>query len=239
MENKPKAFTENIPKGLIRIFLNVESISCQVENDAPDFIDPAEDKPRVKIMPQTDLVHLTNVFERTYPVTLDERRSKEELLVWQMDEKGVWFDIDMDNVKEVWLSEFDFYLESEKPRYLSYFIREVEHKVQWLQKGKDKGEITSLSEFKKQFKPNPVTGKNKFDGMEVIKCADMLGRAIKKIDMRTETALVKFNTAKGRLEPLIIGMAEKLGYQIEALDKETIRRQDEKGNSVSHMISLK
>ncbi|HBQ58719.1 MAG TPA: hypothetical protein DD671_03620, partial [Balneolaceae bacterium] len=98
---------------------------------------------------------------------------------------------------------------------------------------------TSLSEFKKQFKPSAVTGKNKFSGIEVIKCADMLGRAIRKIDMRTETALVKFNTAKGRLEPLIIGMAEKLGYQIEVLDKDTIRREEERGNSVSHMISLK
>ncbi|HBQ61647.1 MAG TPA: hypothetical protein DD671_19075, partial [Balneolaceae bacterium] len=104
MKNKPKAFTEDIPEGLIRIFLNVESITCQVENDAPDFVNPLEDKPHVKIIPQTDLSHLTNVFERTYPVTLDKRKSKGELLAWQMEEQGVWFDIDMNHVKEDWLS---------------------------------------------------------------------------------------------------------------------------------------
>lgn len=67
----------------------------------------------------------------------------------------------------------------------------------------------------------------------------MLGRAIRKIDVRTGKAMVKFNTEKGRLEPLLIGMAEKLGYVIESLDKPTIIKEDEKGNSVSHSISLK
>ena len=53
----------------------------------------------------------------------------------------------------------------------------------------------------------------------MIRCADMIGRAVRKIDIRTSGAYVKFNTDKGRLEPLIIGIAEKLGYTIEPLDK--------------------
>ena len=67
----------------------------------------------------------------------------------------------------------------------------------------------------------------------------MLGRAIKKIDLRTQQALVKFNIEKGNLEPMIIGMADRLGYTVTALDKEIIQREDEKGHSVSHSIQLK
>lgn len=67
----------------------------------------------------------------------------------------------------------------------------------------------------------------------------MIGRAVKKIDIRTGSALVKFNTDKGRLESLIIGIADKLGYKISSLDKQTIIREHEKDHSVSHMISLK
>jgi len=73
----------------------------------------------------------------------------------------------------------------------------------------------------------------------VVRCADMIGRAAKKIDVRTGSALVKFNTDKGRLESLIVGIAEKLGYEISALDKDTIARENEKDHSVSHVISLK
>lgn len=75
--------------------------------------------------------------------------------------------------------------------------------------------------------------------MEVIRCADMIGRSIRKIDLRTGGAYVKFNTDKGRLEPLIIGIGEKLGYIIEPLDKETILSLEADGKNVSHAIYLK
>lgn len=239
MENQSNAFKEKITEGLVRIFLNIGSITCESENDAPDFVDPIEDKPRLKILPESNLSHLTNVFNKTYPVELDRRKSDEEQLVWKIKEEGVWFDIEMDKVKEVWLSEFDFYLESEKPRYLTYYVRDVEHKVQWLQVSQNGSGISSLSEFKKQFKPPKITGKQKFDGIEVLKCADMLGRAIQKIDLPYKSAMVKFNTEKGRLEPLIIGIAEKLGYTVEPLEKEVILREEENGKNVSHLISMK
>jgi hypothetical protein len=239
MDSISQAFTEEIPDGLIRIFLNIGPITAQVENDAPDFVDPLKDNPRLKVIPEAEVSHLTNAFEKTYPVRLDDRLTKNDVIVYRPNAGGIWFDVDMDDVKKIWLSEFNFYLESERPRYLRYFLRDVEHKIQWLQRGERSDEIRSISEFKKQFKPTPVTGKDKFDGAEVLKCADMLRRASQKIDLRTRTALVKFNTEKGRLEPLIIGMGDRLGYEVEALDKETIQRQNEKGNNVSHLISLK
>ncbi len=239
MPEPSKAFSESIPSGLIRILLRVESLICEYENDAPEFVDPREDRPALKIVPETDVSGLTDAFEKSYALMLNSRKTKEGFICWEMEQGGIWFDISMDDVKEIWLSEFNFYIQSQKPRYLSYHIKNVDHKVEWLQVDDKTGEIRSLSEFKKKFTPPPVSGKESFRGSDVIKCADMIGRASQRIDLRTRTALVKFNTDKGRLESLIIGMAEKLGYHVEALDKETIRKEDEKGNSVSHLISLK
>ncbi|HKK25867.1 MAG TPA: hypothetical protein VJ941_09580, partial [Gracilimonas sp.] len=152
---------------------------------------------------------------------------------------GLWFDISMEDVKEVWVADFGFHIESEKPRYLAYYIKDVDHEINWLQQDEASGEIRSLSVHKKTFKPTPLTEKESYSGAEVIRCADMIGRAAKKIDVRTGSALVKFNTDKGRLESLIVGIAEKLGYDISPLDKDTIARENERDHSVSHVISLK
>lgn len=238
MNNNLDAFKEPIESGLVRILLRVQEVKCEVKNDAPDFIDPMEDHPTIKIIPEADIFHLTNVFQESYPLVLNKRKSKDEIIAWDLAQEGIWFDIPMDKVKEVWLTDFNFYIESKSPRYLTYYILDVDHKIQWLQVD-ESGGIISLSEFRKKFTPPPVSERETFTGAEILKCADMLGRAARKIDVRTGKAMVKFNTEKGRLEPLLMGMAEKLGYVIEPLDKPTIIKEDGKGNSVSHSISLK
>lgn len=238
MNNNLNAFKEPIESGLVRILIRVQGVECEVKNDAPDFIDPKEDKPKLNIVPEADISHLTQVFQKSYPLVFNKRKSKEQAMVWDLAQEGIWFDIPMDAVKEVWLTDFNFYVESATPRYLSYYVLDVDHKIQWLQVD-ESGSIISLSEFKKTFTPPPVSEKESFTGAEILKCSDMLGRATRKIDVRTGKAMVKFNTEKGRLEPLLIGMADKLGYIIEPLDKATIIKQDEVDNSVSHSISLK
>lgn len=239
MSESLAAFQQPIKDGLIRILLRIGDIECEVENDAPDFVNPVEDHPVLTVTPEADLKDITDVFLDNYPLELNKRKSKGDRLVWNLPEGGIWFDMKMDNVKEVWLSEFSFFIESDKPRYLAYYIRSVEHNIEWLQPDAKSGEIKSLSTFKKKYTPPPVSAKNIYSGAEVLKCADMLGRAIGKIDMRTQEALVRFNTEKGNLEPMLIGMADKLGYSVKALDKEVIARESDKGRSVSHSISLK
>jgi hypothetical protein len=239
MNNNIAAFKEPLKDGLIRILLRVDSIECEVENDAPDFVDAREDHPILTITPETDIKHLTDVFSKSFTLELNKRKSVDGKLVWEMEQGGVWFDIQMDDVKEVWLSEFNFYLKSEKPRYLAYYLINVEHHIEWLQPDAKSGEIRSLSNFKKKYTPPPISGKDVYTGSEVLRCADMLGRAIKKIDLRTKEALVKFNTEKGNLEPMLIGVADRLGYTVKVLEKEVISKEGQKGNSVSHSISLK
>lgn len=239
MSENLAAFQQPIKDGLIRILLRIGDIECEVENDAPDFVNPVEDHPVLTVTPEADLKDITDAFLDSYPLELNKRKSKGDKMVWNLPGGGIWFDMKMDNVKEVWLSEFSFFIESDKPRYLAYYIHNVEHNIEWLQPDVKSGEIKSLSTFKKKFTPPPVSEKNTYSGAEILKCADMLGRAIGKIDMRTQEALVRFNTEKGNLEPMLIGMADKLGYSVKALDKEVIAREGDKGKSVSHSISLK
>lgn len=62
----------------------------------------------------------------------------------------------------------------------------------------------------------------------------------KKIDLRTKSAIVKFNTEDNpNLEGLIVEMADRLGYEVEALDQETIYKLEQKRNRISHQIKLK
>lgn len=238
MPDKSKAFSDPIPDGLIRILLSIDSVKTQIRNDAPDFIDALEDRPSLKIVPDQDVSALTSVFEKSYPLKLDKPRTKGEIVSWKLEQQGIWFDIPMDVVKDVWLSDFNFFVESEKPRYLLYHIEDVDHTLEWLQQNQQ-SDIFSLSEFKKEYKPAPVSVKDTYSGSDIMKCTDMISRAVQKIDIRTRAALVKFNTDNGRLESLIIGMADKLGYEIKALKKETIVSERDKGSNVSHSISLK
>jgi hypothetical protein len=197
------------------------------------------DSPRLKLSPDADVSSITEAFQLSYPLVLNTRASEEDRLFWELKDKGIWFDIAMEQVKDIWLADFNFYIESEMPRYLAYYIQNLEHKIEWLQKDEKSGEIRSLSNFKKKFKRPSISEKESYTGADVIKCSDMLGRAFRKIDIRTNSAMVKFNTDKGRLEPLLIGMADRLGYQVKALDKETISKEGTAGNSVSHAVSLK
>lgn len=238
MSNESAVFKEPINEGLVRIVLRVNSVICEMKNEAPDFVDPKSDHPTIKITPEEDISHLTSVFQDNYPLVLNSRKSKDGKFVWDLEQDGIWFDIPMDSVKDIWLAKFNFYILSKKPRYITYYILDVEHKIEWLQEDQS-GKIIALSEFKKKFTPPPVSSRDTFTGSEVIKCSDMIGRAARKIDMRTGNAMVKFNTEEGHLEALLIGMADKLGFKIEALDKETVQKEDEKGNNVSHSISLK
>jgi hypothetical protein len=239
MDKALKAFEVPIESGLIRIFLRIGSVICTFENDAPDFVKAEEDRPKLRVIPDSGVSELTDSFNTSLDLQINKRQSTEDKIVFDVEEGGIWFDIPMEDVKQIWISDFNFHIESEKPRYLAYYIKEVEHRIEWLQKDEKSGEIRSLSVHKKSFKPSPLTDRESYSGAEVIRCADMIGRAAQKIDIRTGSALVKFNTDKGRLESLIIGIADKLGYKISSLDRQTIIREHEKDHSVSHLISLK
>lgn len=232
------AYQQPIKDGLIRIFLRITEIECEIENDAPDFVQPKEDGATIKIIPSSDLSLCTDLFSRYHPLKARSFSEDDHRVYFELEDGGLFFDIKMEEVKEVWLSDYEFLIESEKPRYLKYYIRNVKHNVEWLQFEPHAGEIRILSNMKKHYAVPTLNHKDRYSGAEILMCADMLGRAIQKIDVRLGSAMVKFNTDKAQVEPLLMSMAQKLGYEIDILEAQTIEAEKRKGNSVSHVIRL-
>ncbi len=237
MTIEAKAFETPIREGDARILIRIRSILCEVENNAPDFVQVEKDEVSLKIDLQEVKDFTIPEFDQNFPVTFKAINDQE--VIFNFGKECIWFDIKADNVKDVWVADLNFTLNSSNPRYLAYYIKEVEHQFEWLQPDMKTGEVKTMSVSKKKYKTPRISGRESFSATEVVRCADMLSRAIKKIDIRTRGAYVKFNTDKGKLEPLIIGIADKLGYEVEPLRKEDIANMEASGESVSHSIFLK
>lgn len=238
MNNREKAFSEPIRDGSARIILTLNLIECDVENNAPDFITVEKDDPYLHIdLRDSDML----ISELSQPVSLSFHKhlEEEERILLKPEFDCIWFDIDLDEVKNLWVNDLNFNVESEHPRYLAYYISKLNHEFEWLQCEVISGEIKTMSVTKKKFKAPLISGKERFNATEVIRCADMIGRAIRKIDIRTGGAYVRFNTDKGRLEPLIVGIADKLGYNVERLSQEEAEAMASNDKRVSHSFFLK
>lgn len=234
-----EAFNRPIEDGNARILLKLQNIECEVENSAPDFISVEDDEVFLRIQPSQEVNVNVPKLDQAFPVEFIRYLPEKNGAMFKLSQESIWFDILVDQVKDIWIADLSFRLESKHGRYLAYYISSLNHQLEWLQPELRSGDIKSMSVSTKKFKPPKISGKESFSAMEVIRCADMIGRSIRKIDLRTGGAYVKFNTDKGRLEPLIIGIGEKLGYIIEPLDKETILSLEADGKNVSHAIYLK
>ncbi len=233
------AFEIPIKEGKARILLRVRDIKCEVENSAPDFISTKQDEVTLKIELPNDSKISIPEFEKSYELNLKEYSNESLTATFGLEEESIWFDINIDNVKDIWVEDLGFVLQSKNSRYLAYYIKELDHQFEWLQPDMKSGEIKTMSISKKKYKVPKISGKETFSATEVIRCADMLNRSIRKIDLRIGGAYVKFNTDKGKLEPLIVGIADQLGYEVEPLSKEIILDMESSGENVSHSIFLK
>ena len=234
-----EAFTTPVEEGKARILLKLDLIECEVDNSAPDFVSVEEDEINLIVQPSSEVNLNIPVLENPFPITFKRYLPDGSGVMLALKQVCIWFDILVDQVKDVWIADLSFSIENKHNRYLHYYIKKLDHQLEWLQPDIRTGEIKSMSISTKRFKPPKITGKESFSSTEVIRCADMIGRAVRKIDIRIGGAYVKFNTDKGRLEPLIIGIADKLGYNIEPLDKQDILSMEKDGLNVSHAIYLK
>lgn len=234
-----EAFSQPIEDGNARILLKLQNIECEVENSAPDFISVEEDEVSILVQPSLEVNISIPKLDQSFPIDFLRYMPDNKGAMFKLTQESIWFDIEIDQVKDIWIADLSFILESKHGRYLAYYITSLNHQLEWLQPELRTGEIKSMSVSSKKFKPPKISGKESFSATEVIRCADMIGRSIRKIDLRTGGAYVKFNTDKGRLEPLIIGIGEKLGYIIEPLEKDIILSMDADGKNVSHAIYLR
>ena len=239
MVDKSDAFGQPIGEKKARILIRLKHIKCKIENNAPDFISAEKDKVVLKVDFSEDVKVSSAKLSYSFDLNLEKVKPAEQEVFFSLAQEYIWFDINIEEVKDVWVADLNFSIESHNPRYLAYYIKELDHQFEWLQPDIKTGEIKTMSITKKRYKIPMFSGKESFSATEVLKCADMLNRSIRKIDLRTGGAYVKFNTDKGKLEPLIIGIAEKLGYDIEPLERNVIMDMESSGERVSHSIFIK
>lgn len=233
------AFSEDLKEDRQRLLFHIQSIVCDVENSAPDFVNVENDELRLKFEPKTEVGLSGEFFSPDVHVKADEDYHKQHPgQIRVIPQADFWVDLTMDQMKDLWVADYNFYIENSNPRYLSYFISSLQYKLLWLQQSEN-GEIKVLSEYRKQYIPPQIKSHDQYTGSDIMKCTDMLARAIRKIDLRTGGALIKLNTENGRLESLIIGMASRLGYDIKPLRDEEIVNLEKNGGNASHSIQVK
>ncbi len=232
-----EVFDKPLKKGAVRILINIKQIKTSLFNKAPDFLTPEEDQPRLLITIGNEGVLDAIDIGDVLLSKVNSRPGSEEL-IFSIEEQSVWFDINMAQVSAVWVADFEFSIESKFPSYLEYTIQELDHSLEWLQTDAKTDKITSVSVTNKSFKPKTIPQELSYTIEDIERCADMLGRSIKKIDLRIGSAFVRFNTDNDRLEPVIVGMASKLGYELTAVDTKMARNLEKKGNRATHIISL-
>jgi len=235
MSDIKKAYTSSIKKGEVRIVINIEDIDIEVENSASEFVNNDEDTMFLHL-DFSDL-DIKDLNLEGYELILPKKKESKPQSI-ELKKDTIWFDVDIEEVSGVLNNTIQFHIEGQFPKFLSYYIKKLRYKIEWLQYDKKKDAISTVSVTKKSYSQPKTEIDTDYSIEEVSKCAELLGRAIKKIDLRTGTAYVKLNTENGKFDPVIITIGAQLGYQVEVLDEDTISDLLKRGQKATHLISL-
>jgi hypothetical protein len=235
MIESKKAYELSIDEGKVRAVIKVEDIKVDVRNSANEFISMDEDDVHL-FLDFTDLDIKTvkkNGYELLYPL---EKNTETKSLSLKKD--NIWFDVDINNMSSILNNSIQFSISGKHPSHISYFIKKLDYKIEWLQYDKQKDSISTVSVTKGSFVQPEIESNVNYSLEEISSCAELLSRAIKKIDLRTGSSYVRINTEDGKYNSLLIVMAKQLGYQVEVLDDDTIKDLQKRGRKATHIISL-
>lgn len=235
MIESKKAYELSIDEGKVRVVINVEDIEVEVRNSANELISVDEDQVHL-FLNFTDL-DITTIrkegYELLYPT---EKKAGTRYLSLEKD--NIWFDVDINKMSSILNNSIQFSISGKHPKHISYFIKKLDYRIEWLQYDKQKNSVSTVSVSKLSFSQPKIESDVRYNLEEISNCAELLSRAIKKIDLRTGSSYVRINTEDGKYDSLLIVMAKKLGYQIEVLDDDTIKDLQKRGRKATHIISL-
>lgn len=230
-----EAYILPIEEGKVRIVINIENINIEITNTAEKFITEKDDKKSLFL--SFDNLKIKTIKSEGYElISLPKKKSNQNLLTLKKD--SIWFDLDMDDMSNVLTNTIQFSIKGNYPDHISYYIKKLDYKIEWLQYDKKKDSISTVSVTKRNFSEPKENLNVGYSLEDISKSAELLGRAIKKIDLRTGSSYVRINSEEGALDPILIIMAEKLGYQLEVLDEGKIESLHKEGRKSTHIISL-
>lgn len=235
MNEKNEAYQLPIEEGRVRIVFNVDQIRVKVTNSIEEFFSQKDDA--TKLFLDLGNLKIKGISSKGYELEKKERK-KSEGVFFTLPEDSIWFDVDIEEVSTVLNNSVKFLIKGNYNEHISYYIDKMEYKIEWLQYDKSKDEISTVSVTKRTYTQPRLEQNVSYELDEIAKSAELLKRAISKIDLRTGSAYIKLNTAEGRLDPVIILIGEKLGYEVKVLDEETISELKKRGQKATHLISL-
>lgn len=228
----------------IRMLITITDLYCDVDNTAPDFVDPELDELKVSpvIYDQQGKVLVSTGKE--FPLEYEGYIIEKQLRHYRLEESKMWFDLDLEKAKEAWLGNVEFVLKSDYSRYLDYQVTEVQYQLQWLEKDENTDSYRSLSMTKKVFKPQSGRiGESSSNGHystdEVVACASKLSQAIEQIDLRMRAAYIQLDFEDDKYRKLFSELAGAMGYQLEALDDNVRQNLGNELKNATHILSLK
>jgi len=229
------AYELPIKEGEVRIVIKIEDINVEEENSAKEFVSSTDDEINLFLnLVDLDIKTIDNEGFRL--LNTSEENSMLESL--SLEKESIWFDVDMSAMSDLLNNTIQFSIVGKYPKHINYFIKALNYKIEWLQYDKQKDTISTVSVTKRNFTQSRNDSTVKYSLEDVAKCAELLSRAIKKIDLRTGSSYVRINTDVVNFDPLLVVMAEKLGYQLEVLDENTIKEIHKEGRKATHIISL-
>lgn len=236
MQPKKNAYLKSIKEGNVRIVFDIEKLDVIISNSAEDFINTDDDRAFLNI--NFDGLKVEQFGKVQYELELKSpRKNAEKVLVLKDD--IIYFDLNIEDVSKILNNEFSFSIVGENSEYISYFISKLEYKIKWLQHDSSRNNIITVSESKQTFYQPKIESDIDYSIAEIAKSAELLRKAIRKIDLRTNVTLVRLNTNDGYLDPVVRTIADRLGYNLEVLEPELIEELAKKGRRATHKISLK
>lgn len=233
MSDIKKPYQDSIDKGKVRIVVKVEDIDVEISNSAEEFISSDDDTTLLYLeFVELDIDSINN---KGYELNLSSSKKAGDSV---LNKESIWFDVDMEKVASLLNDSVQFSIKGNYPNHISYFIKKLEYKIEWLQYDEKSNEIATVSVTKKSYSQPRLERVEDYSIEDISKAAELLDKAIKKIDLRTRTAYVKLNTYEGKLDPLITIIAAKLGYQVETLSEDTMSELRKQGQKATHIISL-
>ena len=221
------------------LHLVLSDVLLSYTNSATEFVEVFEDEIQLKINlndAQGELV--LGVEERIIGDIKKDTGKNEGRLQLVNDFKTLTIDIDTDLMMKAWMGDVTIEIENKFSAYIKYRVLSAKVHLQWFEMQGGEAEKQFLSEITKTVKPVEYSEDENYTLRDVEICAEMLGKAIRKIDLRTGGAMVKFNTDHGRLEPVIRILAQQLGYVIKQLTPDEIYELHRQDINASHSIHL-
>lgn len=235
MTDNKEAYKLSIKEGKVRIVINIEEIDIKITNTAEEFINAKDDK--ISLFLNFEDLEIKSINENGYDL-ISSTGKRTSLNSLSPKKDSIWFDVAMSDMSSMLKNTIQFSAKGNFPKHINYFIKKLDYKIEWLQYDNQKDSISTVSVTKRRFSQSREESDTGYSIEEIAKCAELLNRAIKKIDLRTGSSYVRINTEDGVLDSVLVAMAENLGYQLEILDDEAISDLQQSGRKATHIISL-